>query len=156
MSMIDNLRSMSREELVKLAVSQGVQRIHHKAKPETIIKQILESVQAKPVVEEKHKAQEPKIAVFHSKEDFEKILQPLKARAPALEWTFDDGEDETDKTITLRCKGAEDCFNMSVGLRWFKVRANIVAQGRGVLRGHDSFEKGNAVGKNAYTNVVLA
>ncbi len=149
--LIENMKKMSRDELVKFADSQGVQ-CHWKAKPETIIKAVMDRVSnpVKPVEEESAPVIKP--IVWVSKDEMEKILAPIKARQPAFEAIYDD---ET-RSVTFRCRGAEDSHSLSTRASILKQKAESVARGRKLLLAHPEFDKGNAGGNSAYTNVVIA
>lgn len=151
---LDNLRTLSRDQLAEIARQSGV-RVHHKAKPETIIKQITDKVFLPPKVEQKHEAEKPMAPVFHhTQEDIEEALKDIKARIP----DFISEYNVSENTVHFRCRGAEECLNLSIPMRVIKMKASNISRGRLVLRGHapESFDRGNAVGKSSYTNVVLA
>lgn len=151
----DNLQKLSRDELVVLALKQGLPKPHHKTSPESIIKIIMDTVThpAKPAKD----GGPPVIrkeAVFATKEQIEQMVAAIKERNPKFETIYDDEA----RCVTFRCNGAEDCMSMSVSPRWMLSKAQVVSRGRLVLKGHTAtnFDMGNATGKNAYTNVVLA
>lgn len=154
MTDFNQLKGMSREQLLKLAGKQGL-KVHWKAKPETIIKQIMDHtlVPQKPQVAE-DKAKPAKKEYRNTREDIEAFLQKNKARQPNLMWKFND-----DDSFTVSCKGAEDCFNMHQPFTVIQRHLDLHVM-RGALRpmGHsrEHFESGVATGKSAYTNVVLA
>lgn len=152
--MIEKLQAMTREELVALAVTQGVQ-VHHKAKPETIIKQIVDKI-SQPLQQD---VTDPRLApvreaVWLTREQVEQGIAPIKARVPEFETIFQDD----DTTVTFKCKGAEDSMSLTVPYRWMMQKAQIVSRGRlspmGLNPHFDSMN--SATGKNAYTNTVLA
>lgn len=155
----DNLKTMKREQLVELAGKQGL-NVHHKAKPETIIKQIMDhvlvsqkpQVAADPMVDPRLAAKRPEHN--NTPEQVDAILAPIKARVPEFEVKYDLEEN----TWHFRCKGAEECGNLSIPLRIIKMKADTVSRGRLVLMGlTPHFDTMNsALGKNAYTNTVLA
>lgn len=152
----EKLKSMSRDELVHLADSQGVQ-VHWNAKPETIIKQIIDKVSHPPkpkteIVDTRLIA--AKEAVFNTEAEIEAALAIIKSKVPQFETIYD----KDDRCVTFRCKGAEECHNMSVPLHWLVKRAQLVSRGRLVPLGlNQHFESLNsATGKNAYTNIVLS
>lgn len=155
--LIDNLKKMSRDELMAFAASQGIQH-HHKAGAEKILQAIVEQLNQPPkpkvedVVDPRNVA--TKEPVWNSKEQIDAMLTPILAKQPAFEVHYDD----TDRTVTFRCKGVEDCLSMSVPLHWMKAKAQVVARGRIALMGlNQHFDQMNsATGKNAYTNTVLA
>ncbi len=163
--MIDNLQKMSRDELVVLAMKQGLPKPHHKAKPESIIKIIMDSI-AHPAKElnDNKSVQAPKAApLFASKEEVEEAIADIKARVPEFQSIYDDEA----HCVTFRCRGAEDCISLSVPVRprpqypmgmCIYNKAKMVSRGKLALRGHSErdFDHMNAGGKNAYTNVVLA
>ena len=161
----DNLAKMSREELVVLAMKQGLPKPHHKTKPASIIKLILDSVThpMKQANEAQEKPAEEKEIVFATREQVEEVIAEIKAQLPTFQSIYDD----VARCVTFRYNGAEDC--MSLSLRLLPSRANpgglsiltrakAISRGRFALRGRDAgdFDRINATGKNAYTNVVLA
>lgn len=156
----DNLKKLSREQLVEVAGKQGIP-VHHKAKPETIIKQILDHtlVPQKPQVAAEAEYIDPRLKsvkepIYNTKEQVEAMLSKIRATKPEFESHYDDEA----RSVTFRYKGAEDCHNLSVPLHWLKVKADIVARGRIAPMGHDTREWGSihAQGPNAYTNTILA
>ncbi len=149
----DNLKNLSRAELVTLAMQHGLPKPHHKTSEESIIKLIMDKVAHPPVAKEVEKP-EKKEPVFATREQVEKMLEPIIAKAPNFQAIFVDD----DKNVIFRCNGAEDSMSMSVSPRWMAEKARIVSRGRLALRGHSAtaFDPGNAMGNSAYTNVVLA
>lgn len=152
----NNLKSLSREQLVELAGKQGLS-VHHKAKPETIIKQIMDNalVPQKPQVAEEYadpRLKSERQPVFNTQEQVEAALAPIKAQQPAFETIY------AGQTVTFRCRGAEECHNLSTPLHWLVKRANLIKVGARRPIGHrpEDFTHGQSTGKSAYTNVVLA
>lgn len=149
----DNLKDMSRDELVVLAMKQGLPKPHHKTSAENIIKLIVDTFEH-PATKSIDAQVEKKSAVFASKEQIELLVSPLKQKNPKFETIYDDEA----KCVTFRYNGAEDCMSMSVSPRWMYEKAKLINRGRLALKGHTTtnFDHGNATGHNAYTNVVLA
>lgn len=151
---LSNLKDLSREELVVLAMKQGLPKPHHKTSAENIIKLITDNFEHPTQKGSSETEPEKKEVIFASKEDVETLVAPLKERNPKFETIYDD----VARCVTFRYNGAEDCMSLSVAPRWMYEKAKIVNRGRLALKGHSStnFDYGNATGKNAYTNVVLA
>jgi hypothetical protein len=149
----DNLKKMSPEQLREIAGKQGL-KVHHKAKPETVIKQIMEAAltpQQAPVMH--HVAEESIAPVDHNTpEEVEAAIAHIKARQPAFESKYDLREN----TWHFACNGALECGNLDIPLRVIVTKANTISRGRLAPRGltHE-FDSINAGGKNAYTNTVL-
>lgn len=150
---LDRLKEMTPEALRELALKQGLTP-HWKAKPETIIKQIVDHVTMAKPQEMQHVAETPKSPVFHNTpEEVEAMLAEIKARVPAFESKYD----LTENTWHFRCKGAEECGNLDIPMRVIKMKAQTISRGKLTLMGlNDHFDKGNAGGNSAYTNNVLA
>lgn len=150
----DNLKTLSPDQLRELAGKQGL-KVHHKAKPETIIKQIIESA-LKPATpaEMQHVAEKPQQPVHHNTpDDVEAAIADIKAKIPQFESRYDLDEN----TWYFKCKGAEECGNLAIPMRIIKLKAASVSRGRIALMGLDGhFDRGNAGGNSAYTNSVLA
>lgn len=173
MSLHDNLKKMSRDELVKFADTQGVQ-VHWKSKPETIIKQIIDKVTAPvqtihkelPTVINGVEVEKPKMTALTAKrfadaeeaknntpESIEAAIAGIKARAPEFTSVYDRGEN----TWQFSCKGALESGNIEIPMRKIIRIAENVSRGRLLLMGvNDHFDKTTARGHNAYTNTVLA
>lgn len=155
MSLLENLKAMNRDELVKFADTQGV-RVHHKAKPETIIKQIIDAVShpippAQESVDARLMAQ--KEPVFNTPALLEQAISHITTKYPDFKIVYS----EENKVVTFSYKGSEECHNMSVPLSWLKDRARLVSRGRIAPLGRPEFDSLNsAIGRNAYTNTVLA
>lgn len=150
----DNLKSMSREELVSLAIKQGLSP-HHKAKPETIIKQIIDKVstpQATPAEYVDPRLMQKKEPKFNTEEDVERAVADIKAKVRDFVTEYNHEE----RTVTFKCRGREECHNLSVPLHWLKKCASLASQGKISPMGRPEFDSMNASGKNAYTNAVLA
>lgn len=162
--LLNNLDKLSRDELVVLAMKQGLPKPHHKTKSENIIKIIMDSV-VNPVkpIHDKVSVPVPTPITFSTPEQVEEAIADIKAKTPALQSIYDNEA----KCVTFRCNGAEDCVSLSVRLKArpeypmgtsIYNKAKSVSRGRFALRGHDlqTFDNINASGKNAYTNAVLA
>lgn len=156
--MIDKLKAMSRDELVNLAATQGVQ-VHHKSKPETIIKAIVDKINNPPVVAQEATKSVKKEPVFSTPEQVEEAIADIKQNNPNFRAIYD----EESRSVTFQCNGAEDSVTLSLDLKrndhWPCIykKAKLVARGRLAPRGlNNHFESLNsASGKNAYTNTVL-
>lgn len=149
----DNLKTMSREDLVILAAKTGVP-VHHKAKPETIAKAITEAalVQQKPHnTPVEVKADKPKHD--NTPDDVEAAIKAIKDKRP----DFVSKYNVEENTWHFSYKGAEEAGNLAIPLRLIKQKADNVSLGRRALMGHqDGFERMTSIGKNAYTNIVLS
>lgn len=151
--MIQNLNKLSKEQLLHVAAQHGciVDKRHSSA---TIIQEIISKIEVKPVVRKEVEKVEIVEPVFITPEELEAAIAPIKARQPAFttEYNLD------ENTVHFRCRGAEECHNLSVPLKQLKKRAEYVSHGALRLKGHSSehFGQGTATGKSAYTNVVLA
>lgn len=149
---LDALKAMSRPELVEFAGKQGV-RVHHKAKPENIIKAIVEATLApKPSME--HAAAAPVKPVDHNTaEEVELAIKAIKAKCPEFTSTYN----THDNSWHFKYRGAEDCGNLDIPLRIILTKAQTVSRGALKLLGlNQHFDATNAGGNNAYTNNVLS
>lgn len=150
----EHLKTMDASQLREIAGKQGL-HVHHKAKNETVIKQIMESalLPKSPTPEMQHMAAQPAKPVYnHTEEDIEALIAPIKARIPQFEAIY-----PNDGTWIFRCKGAEESGNMSIPPRVIKMKAENVSRGRLILMGlNEHFDKTTASGNNAYTNSVLS
>lgn len=156
MSNFDHLKNMSREELVALSEQHNVP-VHHKAKPETIIKNLLDATLQpvkQPATNNEDPRRTPKVAVFNTREQVEEMLKPIRAKVPEFLSAYDDEA----RAVTFSCKGRLETFNLSVPMHFLRACAYEISRGRLALMGADPkhFEPGTSTGKNAYTNVVLA
>lgn len=152
----DNLKHLSREQLLEVAGKQGLQ-VHWKAKPETIIKQIMDKAlnpQTSPV----KKAEDPyhdkrldsKPAIFNTEEQVEQAVAHIKQRKPEFTTTYNHEE----HTVKFSYKSVSETVNLSVPLRWMKVRAEAVSQGAFRVMGlNEYFDKAVS---STYANNVLA
>lgn len=158
------LKSLPREELVEIARQSGV-RVHWKAKPETIVEQIITKVM-QPVPQIKQDdagpaALQPKAEEYsNTPAQVEEAIAKVKARQPRLRSIYNE-EDSTFHFQWVSDNGrvmCEECGTLKQKLRVIVNIANKVAMGPIMLRGHSatSFDPGNATGLSAYTNVVMA
>lgn len=165
MALLENLKAMDLEQLRAFADTQGVQ-VHWKAKPETIIKQIIDKV-ANPVKTDAPKVREEEITQLTAKrlkdaeesaantpDMIEDAIASIKAKLPEFKSEYNCDEN----TWTFSYKGATDCGNIAIPMRRILRQAQIVSRGRIAPVGHDPREWGGDIagGKNAYTNTVLA
>lgn len=158
---VNNLSDLSRDQLLELAGKQGLS-VHHKAKPETIIKQIVDHMltpQQPQVNQPPLEHYDPRLApkkepVFNTPEQVEEAIAHIKAAQPKFEALYN----REERTVLFRCLGAEECHNLSVPLRVLVQKASMIKRGRIAPIGHrpTDFEPGNSGGLSAYTNVVLA
>lgn len=129
----DELAGKSREELVAIASTLNI-KTHHKALPETIIKQIMQQpvsyidAATDPM---KHPAERPIAAPILNTPD--QVREAIKrfAEKDGFEFRFLDN----DTTWQFKCRGAEDSGHMSTALRLIAQRAEIVSRGRVALKG---------------------
>lgn len=165
MALLENLQKMTPEELRHFADQQGVMT-HWKAKPETIIKQIIDKV-ANPVKTDTPKVREEEITQLTAKrlkdaaeaanntaEMVEAAITHIKAKKPEFESKYD----QMDNTWTFSYKGAVDCGNIAIPMRRIVRQAELVSRGRiapmSINKELDATY--GAQGNNAYTNTVLA
>jgi hypothetical protein len=149
----DNLKELPREQLVILAAKQGLS-VHHKAKPETIIKQIMDNLtpQKPQVSQEKDVAKEKK-EVKNTETQIVALLEEAKQRQPKLEWEINAEE----RTFHARCAGAEACFNWDQPLTVIQRHLTLHVL-RGAMRPraiNEHFDQLHNSPKNAYTGNVL-
>lgn len=174
----DNLKTMTREQLMELAGKQGI-HVHHKANEATIIKLITEQALApQPPVAHPISASSvagdddaefnddvfkygEKVAVTRRKARLDRLntadmveaaLAKIKERQPKFESRYN----LDDNTWHFRCLGTEDSGNIAIPLRVIVMKATNIARGRIAPRAlNDDFDKINTSPKNAYTNTVL-
>lgn len=125
-------RDGKRDELVHLAITQGLPKPHHNAKPQTIAEAIINHVTTpvRPPAEMKHVAEKPQPAPL-------RINKPDEVREACKVFFEKEGFEvkfREDDTWHFRYKGAEDSGHMSVPLRVMKLKAMTVAQGAHRLR----------------------
>lgn len=162
---LSRLDAMPKAELVELARQVGAKH-HHKAGEKTIIEAIKNHVFAPPVPTPvtdqtlQHPAQRPQKPVyFNTPDDIEKLLAPIKARSQRFETSYN----TDDNTWLFQWKfengrvGCEESGTLNQAPRIIKQKAEVIARGPLLLKTQDpnKFEPGNAIGKNAYTNVVM-
>lgn len=145
----ENLKKLSREELVDLAITQGLPKPHHKAKLETIIKNILDVAEHPPKPEIKADKEKP-VPVFLTEEEVERLVAPLKAKVPEFKTDYD----HESRCVTFSCKGAENCMNLSTAATTMMRYAGYVSAGKRAPRAL-AVDR-TATGNNAYTNAILA
>lgn len=150
----DTLKDRTPEELREIAGRQGL-KVHYKAKPETVIKQIMEAALLPQIqTPMQHVAEAAQVSVDHcTPEQVEEAIAKIKAKVPGFESHYDTDEN----TWHFRCRGAEECGNLDIPIRVIVMKAGTISRGRispmGLTHEFDSI---NAGGKNAYTNTVLA
>jgi hypothetical protein len=121
----DELKSRDIADLRKLAAQYGI-RTHHKQKPETIAKLIVEFVANKPTGEQlKHPAEQPqKEPLKINSEDEIRATIARQLEKPGFTADF-----PGDDTWLFRCRGAEEAGHMSVPLRVIRSKAESVSRG---------------------------
>lgn len=118
----DNLQKLELPELRTLAIQQGMTP-HHRAKKDTLIRQIIEHVTQPPVKKDmKHPAEQPpKEAKLNTEADVSEAIKPfMKEGYQAI---------FTEENWHFKYKGAEDCGHMSVPLRVIRMKAESVSRG---------------------------
>ena len=106
-------------------------KAHHKAKPETIVNQILQQGQAYVADAMKHPAERsnPVISYVNTPDDVRNAIKHIASK-DGFECRFLD-----DNTWHFRCKGAEDSGNLSIPLRVIVTKAEMVSRGKRSLLG---------------------
>lgn len=132
MNNFDNIlqlaRDGKRDELVHLAITQGLPKPHPRAKPQTIAQQIIDHVTTPARAQPEHmkhpaeKAQ-PAPLKINTEAEVREVCAPYFNKE-GFQAIFRD-----DDTWHFRYKGAEDSGHMSVPLRVLKMKAMSVAQG---------------------------
>lgn len=152
----NKLKDLPREQLVKLALEHNINP-HHKAKPETIIKAILEKVMEPKQQNMQHVAEKLVKPTFHNtEEDVEAAIAKIKERLPMFQSIYATEEDGS-RNVTFRCKGAEECVNLAVPMRVILQKASNVSVGKRSLHAAPGeWDNGVGKGKNAYTETVIA
>lgn len=149
---INNLKNLPREDLVKLAAQYGVP-VHHKAKPEKIIRDIGEAIstQAKPKVAEAKPEAPKKVVVIQTEDDVRASINHVLAKEGYLiKFNGDD-------TVTFRYKGAEECIHLSSSPLKIKRVAEDVAKGaRRIMALTQEFDATNPNAVSQYTKTVLS
>jgi hypothetical protein len=137
------LAGKTREELVKIAQDLNI-KVHHKARPETIINQITEYAQPKRD-KMQHVAATPVAPVYNNTpEDIRTACQAFIDKG--VEVTFPD-----DGTWIAKYKGAEESGNCAIPLRVIKMKIQSVAQGK---RGLPNMGRDGTYG-NSYADTIL-
>lgn len=115
----------NRDALVQLAISQGIAKVHPRAKCETIARQIADKISAPPVQQLKHPAEQQTAPVLpmNTEADVRRACKQYFEKE-GFEAIFRD-----DDTWHFRYRGAEDSGHMSVLLRVIRDKAMVVAGG---------------------------
>ena len=147
--MIANLKNLNKNELLKIAAQHGC-LVDKRHSEDTIIQEIISKVEAKPMrskeIKESVEILEPQ---YSSVDEVESAIAHIKERAPEFKATYD----ENDRTVHFKCRGAEECHNLSVPLKKLVARAEVVSRGAISLRVRPEFERGAYKG---YADTVLA
>lgn len=164
------MNGKSLEEVRAIARSVGL-KVHHKSTIESLTRQInAQSASTKSAAglqEPMHHIAETNVepTTIHSQEAILTLLKPFLEREYAngnqFTATFPVNKDNghPDNTVIIKVVNengrtqVEESIHMSTKLRVIKIKAEHVAAGRRVLRGHDTFDKG--VGRG-YADTVLA
>lgn len=153
-----NLKSMTREQLMEVAGKTGV-KVHWKAKPETIIKHIMETAlnqQMQPIDQFKGEDMRPKALKAKTAEYNYTEEDVREACADYLKKEGFEAKFPGDDTVVVRYKGAEDSLNLKQPMSVIKRKIAAVAQGRIALRSLNHILGDMPVGRNsAYTNTVI-
>lgn len=154
---LNKLHSLSRDELVVLAQQHGL-TVHWKAKPETIVTQIIEKVNEKPAVVTQAQATIVKPEHHNTADDVEEALESLKAKAPRLRSFYPTEDTWHFKYVMDNGRVLyEESGNLNIPLKMIVRRATVVSRGPLVLRGlNNHFDQLPVGGNNAYTNTVIA
>lgn len=147
---LEALKGKSLDELRAIATKIGIVP-HYRAKPETLMRQILEKslVQPTPPKTMEHKAEAPAKPVHNNTP--EDVLEAIKM------FTAKEGfkaDFPGDGTWIFKYKGAEESGNLAIPLRVIKIKAENVSRGRRAPIAMPSETFDNAVAKG-YANTVL-
>lgn len=127
-----------RKEVVDIAENLNIHVSEHESEDSVLYKI---NQQPKALVDNamKHVAELPAQAPRHdnTKEDVLKAVEKFTA-IEGFQAIFN----EEDNTVHFKCKGAEECVNLSIPLRIIKMKAETVSRGRRGLR---------AIRDNTYT-----
>jgi hypothetical protein len=164
----NQLKALPREQLVATAQKLRLQ-VHHKAKAETIAKQIWEKTY--PNVTSKQPAEDayidPRLAttkqdVYLTVAQVEEAVAPVKKEQPLFETKYYDldgfevKDTEDARVVKFSCLGAVESHNMTTAQRILRQKANLMKRGKISLMAHrEHFAKGTSQGVSAYTNNVL-
>lgn len=168
---MDNLKQLSREQLVQVARESGV-KFHHKLGSDKLIRAIIDHVMLPDTKkrpdhtqrtedEETHPARRPKEATHeNTPEQVEAEIAKIKEAKPRLRSSYN-AEEKTWKFQWVNDAGrvmAEESGTLCQPIHRIRNRATYIARGPLVMRTHaaSSFDPGNAGGNSAYTNVVMA
>lgn len=154
MAHIDNLKKMTREQLVELALKQGLPKPHHKANEATIIKSIVDSMTPQTPQNKATEQHKQPNEVRNTAETILMLLDRLRAERPSITWELD----EYEETLTVKNAHAAVSFNWHIPLRVMErhIRLHVFNPTRPLGLNHHFDEMPSASGKNAYTNTVLA
>lgn len=132
----EELATKSLEELRDIAAKLNV-KVHHLAKEDTIINQIMQQPVAFVSDAMQHPAQKP-VAPVHNNTP-EAVLTAIKhfVEKEGFEAKF-----PSDGTWVFRYKGAEDSGNLSIPMRVIVQKAEMVSRGKRSLLG---FKDGNEI-----------
>lgn len=117
------LAQMPREKLVEIANTLKI-KVHHKAKPETIIHQIMQQPVAYRNEAMSHPADATTAPVVTNTVEQVQTAIATYAAKEGFSATFPD-----DGTWVFSCKGASESGNLSIPLRIIKQKAESVSRG---------------------------
>lgn len=155
----EHLKTMKPEQLVELHLRQLGRKPHPKAKPETVIKNIMESALLPQVNPDTFKGEDMRPKAMKSKEPEYNYSEQdvLEACAEYVNREGFELKFPGDGTMIARYRGSEDSLNLKQPMQVIKRKLGAVAQGKRVLMGlTNEFDSTHAGGKSAYTNTVLA
>lgn len=163
----NQLKALPREQLVATAHKLQLQ-VHHKAKPETIAKQIWEKTYPNVTAKKQDDTYtDPRLIpakedVYLTVEQVEDAVAPIKKEQPKFETAYFDLDgfpvknSEDARLVKFTCLGAEEMLNMTTAQRIMRQRASLMKRGKIALMAHrEHFDRGVAQGNSAYTNNVL-
>lgn len=130
----EELQALPLERLKEIASSLNI-TVHHKAKPETIIHQIMQQPKAYLDDAMKHVAELPKDATIHNTPEM--VTEAIKEFASKEGFKVQFLE---DNTWYFAYKGSEESGNMSIPLRIIKEKARFVARGRIAPKAQPGFD----------------
>ena len=138
------LPARTAEQNRELALQMGLSP-HWKAKNETIIKMICDSLTPQRPVEVSAPVKQTLEIVINTEQQVLDAIEPFTKRQPAFKVAF-----PQDGTWIFECKGASESGHLSVPLRVIKQKAESVSRGRLV-----PFIVGREGSATDYTSAIL-
>jgi hypothetical protein len=118
----DTLKTMERPQLMELAGKLDI-KVHHKAKDETVRKQILEQVASRQMAKTEEPAPKPVAPVFNHTE--EEILQAIGDLATKEGFNV---KFPKDNTVIFTYRGISESVNMSIPMHVIVRQAKMAAK----------------------------